>query len=255
MGTWGAGLYADDTCCDVRDDYVQGLKSGLSDEETYRYVLKRHSCVLDDPNFSYMVYFPLADTAWKYGRLNDELRSIALVLLKQLEDCSSWGNGAKARKKVQQTLEVKLLSPQPERRLVKFVPVKPRKIRTTADIGSVFLIDLPSGNKAALVLVGFLELEKSIDPVFSALCWQGTVAPTKEELEQWGQKTVIFDSGLGSRPHIGILPRDERKSIMADLQLLENLSFPGLAYSPQSITFKSVRRIAEEIQAFISKLA
>jgi len=254
MGTWGAGLYADDTCCDVRDDYVQALKSGMSDDEAYKYILQRHSFVLDDSEFSYMVYFPLAETAWKYGRLNEELRSIALALLKQLEDCSSWGTGAKARKKVQQALEEKLLSPQPERKLVKFVPVKPRKIRTTAEVGSVFLISLPNGNKAALVLVGFLELEKSTDPVFSALCWQGEVAPTKEELAQWIQKTVVFESGLGPKPQIGIFPRDDRKSIMASLQMLEGVNFPDLPYfRHNSTTFKVVERIAEEMQVFISK--
>lgn len=251
MGTWGTGLYADDTCCDVRDDYVQALKSGMPDDEAYRYILQRHSFVLDDPEFSYMVYFPLAETTWKYGRLNEELRSIALALLKQLEDCSSWGAGAKARKKVQQALEEKLLSPQPERKLVKFVPVKPRKIRTTAEVGSVFLIALPNGNKAALVLVGFLELEKSTDPVFSALCWQGEDNPSREELEPFILHTVAFESGLGAMPHVGIIPRDERKSIMSDLQFLDYLSFPGLPFSPRNVVFTGLGRIAQDIQTFI----
>ena len=29
MGTWGTGLYQDDTTCDIKDDYITHLKIGL----------------------------------------------------------------------------------------------------------------------------------------------------------------------------------------------------------------------------------
>lgn len=73
MGAWGAGLYSDDTTCDVRDGYVQHLKHGLSHGEACQKVLSRHAARLGEPEVACLVYFALADTAWRYGRLDETL--------------------------------------------------------------------------------------------------------------------------------------------------------------------------------------
>ena len=36
MGTWGTGLYQDDTTCDIKEDYLDLLKVGMSKEEALK---------------------------------------------------------------------------------------------------------------------------------------------------------------------------------------------------------------------------
>lgn len=221
MGAWGTGLYSDDTTCDVRDDYVANLKQGLSDQESYESILRRYSSLVKDRQIACLVYFALADTAWKYGRLDDGLKAAALALIEEGGDIGVWERGApmdvRARRRVLRSLEARLKAVQPDRKPVKLTGSKPKKIRTDAHIGSVFLLNLPSGNRAALVLVGFVELTESIDPVFTALNWRGSAAPTDQELKDATKAPLAFESYSGPRAHVGILPVDERRSVTADL--------------------------------------
>jgi hypothetical protein len=69
MGAWGTGLYSDDTTCDVRDDYVRLLKSGVSSEDATQDIVSRFGELMNDKQVECLVILPLADTQWKYGRL------------------------------------------------------------------------------------------------------------------------------------------------------------------------------------------
>jgi hypothetical protein len=52
MGTWGTGLYQDDTACEVRDDYVANLQAGLSDSAASRKILKGYGRTLRNTQVS-----------------------------------------------------------------------------------------------------------------------------------------------------------------------------------------------------------
>jgi hypothetical protein len=48
MGTWGAGIFSNDTACDVRGDYRLALEDGLDDQTAQQRVLEQFADVVDD---------------------------------------------------------------------------------------------------------------------------------------------------------------------------------------------------------------
>ena len=253
MGAWGAALYSDDTTCEVRDAYVENLKHGLSDTEAYERILHGYAELLDDREIACLVYFALADTAWKFGRLTTNVKARALDLIEQGADISEWECDAPdevpARKKALRSLVKRLLSDQPVRKLIKVSKPKPKKIRTNAPVGSLFFLNLPNGYRALFVLVGFIDLGKSVDPVFSVLNWRGKELPPQMELEEAARETLPIQSGLGEQTHIGIFPTDERKSVMACLDATGQSIAAQVPYSPERVVFKNIEAIADEIYA------
>ncbi len=39
MGAWGTGIYQDDVTCDVKDDYLDRLRVGMTNEKTTEEVI------------------------------------------------------------------------------------------------------------------------------------------------------------------------------------------------------------------------
>lgn len=48
MGVWGAELYANDVTCDVRDDYIDKLRQGLTNEDATKELIKSNQELIDD---------------------------------------------------------------------------------------------------------------------------------------------------------------------------------------------------------------
>ncbi|WP_426171150.1 hypothetical protein [Pseudoduganella sp. R-34] len=253
MGAWGPALYSDDTTCEVRDAYIENLKLGRSDTEAYEQILHGYADLADDREVMCLVYFALADTAWKYGRLHEHIRARALDLIGQGGDISVWERDApgevSARRKVLRTLEARLLSKQPEPRQIKVSKPKPKKIRCSAPVGSVFTLDLPSKYRAFLALVGFIDLGKSVDPVFSILDWRSHHLPSDAELNEAARKTLPVKSGLGDQAHWGIFPKDERKNVMACLQQTRHSLTINMPYDPSKVVFTYPESLADDIDA------
>lgn len=254
MGAWGAGLYADDTTCDVRDQYVKALRTGLSDQVACRQVLQAYGLTLHDHQVACLVYFALADTAWRHGRLSDDIRSKALALLEAGGDLAVWARDAPAdvaaRKRALRTLQARLTSPQPPPKPVQVSAPTARVVRCAAPIGSVFLLDLPSGARAALVLVGYHALEESINPVFSVQRWKG--APGDPPPAEVLGGTVVFATFVEQYAHVAILPGDRQKDVMASL-LPTDAVIEGLVHAPNSTIWWSIGRIAKEIDARLGR--
>ena len=59
MGTWGVDLYSDDIACEVRDEYLEALKVGLSGPEAADQVLHRRGLALENRQIACGVYFSL----------------------------------------------------------------------------------------------------------------------------------------------------------------------------------------------------
>lgn len=253
MGAWGTALYSDDTTCEVRDAYKENLKHGLSDSEAYERILDRYGDLLGDPEIACLVYFALADTAWTVGRLHHAIKEKALGLIKQGGDVAVWERDAAAeapsRRNVLRRLELRLLSEQPAPKPIKKSIPKPKKIRTSAPVGSVFTLNLPSADKALLVLVGVMDLGKSVDPIFSVLNWRGGDELSQSMLDEAAKDTVPVQSGLGPQAHWGILPRDERKNVMTCLEQTSLFVKVEMPYDPEKVVFSYAEGIAREIDA------
>jgi hypothetical protein len=256
MSAWGTGLYSDDTTCDVRDDYVQNLKHGLSSEESSQKILDRYGDLLQKKEIACLVYFALADTAWRYGRLNETIKDRALSLLESGGDVFVWERdaprSAASRQRVLRGLKKRLGTPQPVEKSVNASTPKPKKIRTTAPIGSVFSLALPSKSFALLVLVGYVQLEESIDPVFSVMDRRfSSPAQLPEQIN--GSDTTLLFSKSFHRPfrHVAILPKDERRSILSGLEPV-NMEVPfDIPYERDSTVWLTVGRIANEVDKHI----
>lgn len=253
MGAWGTGLYSDDTTCEVRDAYKENLQHGLSDTEAYERILDSYGDLIGDHEVACLVYFALADTAWKVGRLHHDIKEKALGLIRLGGDVAVWERDAAAeapsRRKVLRTLELRLLSEQPAPKPIKKSTPKPKKIRTNAPVGSAFTLDLPSANKGLLVLVGFMDLGKSVDPVFSVLKWRGRSVPTQAMLDEAAKETIPVQSGLGPQAHWGIIPEDERKNVMACLERISLSVTVEMPYDPTLVVFSYVEGLARDIDA------
>jgi hypothetical protein len=126
MGSWGVGLYANDSTCDVRDSYFNLLQEGLSNAEAYEKILEQYREYIGDQDEP-LFWFSLAETQWKTGRLLPEVRDKALYWIDKGGGMELWeesNNGGAGWKKTLQNLKLKLLSPMPSEKKI----CKPQKV-------------------------------------------------------------------------------------------------------------------------------
>lgn len=206
-----------------------------------------------------LVYFGLADTAWKHGRLPEAIKHRALDLIDRGGDLDVWARDAPAeldaRRRALDLLARRLRSPMPPRKPVRIVPAKPKKIRTTAPLGTVFLLPLPGGHRAALCLAAQLDLGTSLDPVFRVLDWCGQGLPTEHQLRGVPLSAIQFGSGLGPKALLGLLPKHARHNVMADLEETGVIVAPPEVRDASDAVFLSSQHAAEEIAAHLAKVS
>lgn len=89
MGTWGTSLYDNDTACDVRDEYIEGLKRGEPNEQITKELLENNICD-EEPEEEAIVWIALADVQWNYGRLIAEVKDKANYFLSNLFLFERW---------------------------------------------------------------------------------------------------------------------------------------------------------------------
>ncbi|MCM1499472.1 MAG: hypothetical protein NC124_13475 [Clostridium sp.] len=120
MGTWGTGLYQNDTSADVKDDYISKLKAGKSDEEALAEILTEYKEEQEDIDCKYDFFLGLADVLWEKGRLTEEIKETALRFLEEDKEAERWDSkkSRKARIAVLDKLEKKLNSEMPPRKKV-----------------------------------------------------------------------------------------------------------------------------------------
>lgn len=137
MGTWNAGLFSNDTTCDVKDTYIECLKQQLSNKEAYQKTYDEYKELIgtdEEPLF----WYALADSQWNVGRLMPSVRDKALSFIQNKGGLDFWrerSNGTSKWKKILQKLKDKLESPMPPE---KRIP-KPITFKTNPwDIGDVY---------------------------------------------------------------------------------------------------------------------
>ena len=125
MGAWGTTLYANDTACDIRGDYIDRLRRGKSNDEVTQELIYNNREIMGDVEEEPLFWFALADTQWNYGRLVPEVREKALWFLSQEEELKRWEESGEkqlnAWKATREKLQAKLLSsPPPEKKVSKY---------------------------------------------------------------------------------------------------------------------------------------
>lgn len=118
MGTWGPGLYQDDIAHDVKEEYIDLLKSGRESDVITQELIDRNSEIINDKDEAPVFWFSLADVQWQYGRLSTEVKEKALQYLNLGNNLQRWQQEnpglAGKRKDVLDRLQIKLCSTQPK---------------------------------------------------------------------------------------------------------------------------------------------
>lgn len=89
MGCWGTGIYSNDFACDIRAEYIDGLKKGKSNIEVTNYIIERFGKDLDEDDEP-IFWFTLSDMQWNYGRLLDFVKEKALYFVDQPYELTRW---------------------------------------------------------------------------------------------------------------------------------------------------------------------
>lgn len=145
VGTWGVGLWADDTTCDVRALYREALEDGASGQQAAGTVLAHFAADLADEWNAPTVWLALAVAQHRHGRLTPEVRDRALAVIDSGTDLRRWehpGPRERGRRAAVLTrIRTRLGSPQPPRK-----PVRRRhRFVTTLSPGDVVAYQACSG--------------------------------------------------------------------------------------------------------------
>lgn len=168
MGTWGTGLFSDDTALDVRSDYRNALGDGLDGPTATDKVLSLYHDVVDDPDEGPSVWLALAATQWQYGRLEQRVLDRALAIIDNGSDIARFSEEAslrRGRSRVLERLRQKLSSPQPA----------PKKMRPKTPFecdwepGEIVGFRRDSGEWLALHVEGIVTTGRDRYPVVSIL--------------------------------------------------------------------------------------
>ncbi len=143
MGSWGVKLYQDDVAYDVKEEYIEALRKGISNEEITEKLIEEYTSHKDEEEES-IFWLALSDIQWKYGRLLDKVKENAIKVIDSEIDLKRWEENSKLleqRKRVLLELKEKLNTPQSSEKKVKSYG-KPYKCEW--QIGDVFAYPLKS---------------------------------------------------------------------------------------------------------------
>lgn len=165
MGTWGTGLFQDDFALDIKESYRERLKKGEDGEIITASLIEEHQDELNDPDTKTVFWLALADTQWKLGRLEPKVKENALQCILDGSDLERWENSARityrSRQRVLSTLESRLLSPQPEKKILRSSIPKPYFCGWNN--GDVYALKLCSEEAGKLKLAGRYLLLQMVD--------------------------------------------------------------------------------------------
>lgn len=117
MGTTATSIFADDTACDVREEFIARLADGDSPAEATEAMTRRWASQIADADDGPVFWLALAATQWKYGCLDQHVKSRALEVIESGSDLRRWaGRDAERRAAVLLKLRETLLGPQPPTR-------------------------------------------------------------------------------------------------------------------------------------------
>ena len=161
MGAWGSGLYANDTACDIRDIYMQCLQDGMDDLQAYEKTIAECADYLSDDVDAPLVWYALAETQWKMGRLMPEVKENALKWIDKNGGIDPWletVNKGMGWMKTLGHLRDKLLSPMPKRKRIQKHKEPNENLWNLFDLYAYELHDAESKKRG--VYGGYVVLQK-----------------------------------------------------------------------------------------------
>lgn len=171
MGAWNTKLYGNDVTCDVRDTYIDMLRDQKDNQEAYEHTLKMYEEFIGTDEECF-VWYALAESQWKSGRLMENVKQKALECIDADEGCSIYDeirNGEKKWKATLTSLKQLLESPMPKEK--KYRNTKP-EVYNPWEIGDVYAYrySTEESKKCGLygkyILMQKIENRKSCDNIW-----------------------------------------------------------------------------------------
>ena len=118
MGAWGAKSYQDDLALDIKEDYIEKLKSGKTNEEALKEILEMYEESIEDEEEGPIFWLVLADTMWKVGRLTKAVKEKAIKEIERGTNLKYWEEeGTKGEYRTRERItKVKRKAKQPDAR-------------------------------------------------------------------------------------------------------------------------------------------
>ncbi|MDR7047675.1 hypothetical protein J2X54_000110 [Duganella sp. 3397] len=175
MGTYGAGLFHDDTASDVREDFLNRLREGHSAEEASKALLCAWSSSIDDTDDGPVFWVALAATQCEYGCLQSEVLHHALAVIDRDSDLGRWsGKLLEKRRGILAELRTKLLGPQPKarrpRKIKKAEPVPSHEVASPDGRGKAVAFSMPGAAFMQVYLEREVRESRGGGSVFVAYC-------------------------------------------------------------------------------------
>lgn len=174
MACWGPKLYQDDIAQEVRNQYKDQLKRGVSNEDITNKLIAIYQNLLDDIDDAPIFWFALADTQWELGRLLPNVKLNAIKWLTNDFNLKKWElespKNVTIRKEVLKNLLKKLQSPMPgEKKITKY-----NLYRCNWKIGDAFAYKFESDLAKEKALNSYFLIIQKIDEY---VWWPGHIVP------------------------------------------------------------------------------
>jgi len=236
MGTWGPGIFSDDTALDIRGEFKELIGNGQSTEDATDKLLQSYASDIKDPFYAPRFWIALAATQFRYGRLQEKVRQSAVKVIDTEADLKNWKDNdpklISARKKALLKLRDQLLGPQKP-------PTKIRPVfhdRTDWEPGYAVGYRLLSGNWTIMRVVWISE-GKSRIPAVELLDWVGgTEFPNRFEISGLPLRNCLLSReiprryfavySLGPRDY----PKDRVRVIETGVDVWHDIRYWGCSY-------------------------
>lgn len=179
MGTWGAGIFANDVAADIRDDDRAQIADGMSAPDATDALLRRWNDPQRDELPGIQFWLALAALQCRLGRLEDRVRDQAVGIIDAGADLNQWKEDAPGdlgrRRRVLSHLRSRLVGPQR-------APIHVRRrspMTPTHTPGEIVAFELDDGRYLLLRVVGHSADSDSGDTlaVMELLRWIGSEIP------------------------------------------------------------------------------
>lgn len=206
MGAWGTSLYANDAASDIRNDYIDKLKCGKTNEEAIKELVEENNQIMGDTEEEPLFWFALADTQWEYGRLMPEVKEKALFYLAQGKELERWNESGGKKindwKKKLNVLMEKLKSPQPpEKKVPKY-----SLYQCEWKLGDVFAYRFASNYSKEKGLEGKYAIFRKVSedvwwpghiiPVIQVYRWIGSSIPSIDKLSDFDLLPAFYSPSV-----------------------------------------------------------
>jgi hypothetical protein len=200
VGTWGVGIFSDDTALDVRNDWRDLLGEGLDAETATGRLLEEWGQSANDPDEGPVVWLALAAAQMSTGRLTEEVRKHALSLIDSGADLRRWKGSSdlKRRQAVLQKFRSRMAGPQK-------APVKVARRRLAVprfQIGDAFTFRLANGMLALFRCYGMHTDKGGQSSLVELLDWTGTEVPAQLDFAKFPGRQHRYELVQTNEPAI-----------------------------------------------------